>query len=182
MRKISDLDLSRQPDLAYARDLFLLSFYLRGMSFIDMAFLRKSDLHGNNLSYRRHKTGKLLSVKWTKEMQSIVNRYSKGRSEYLLPILQTDPDNSRIAYKNISYNINRKLKIIARMAKIDIPLTFYCARHTWASIAHSEGIPITIISEGMGHRSENTTRIYLASLDSSTIDKANRSIIKLLHR
>ena len=53
----------------------------------------------------------------------------------------------------------------------------YVARHSWASIAHSEDIPLSVISEGMGHESEKTTRIYLASLETQVIDKANRKIL-----
>ena len=54
----------------------------------------------------------------------------------------------------------------------------YIARHCWASVARSKNIPISIISEGMGHDSEATTRIYLASLDTSAIDRANSLILK----
>lgn len=57
---------------------------------------------------------------------------------------------------------------------------FYISRHTWASIAKSKNIPISVISEAMGHDSESTTRIYLASLDTSVIDNANKLIIGLL--
>lgn len=66
------------------------------------------------------------------------------------------------------------------MAGVPTPLTHYVARHSWASIAKSRNIPISVISEGMGHDSEATTQIYLASLDSSVVDKANNLILKLL--
>ena len=56
----------------------------------------------------------------------------------------------------------------------------YVARHSWATIAKSQGVPIGVISEGLGHDSERTTMIYLAALESSAIDKANRKIIKAL--
>ena len=56
----------------------------------------------------------------------------------------------------------------------------YVARHSWASIARDEGIPISVISEGMGHDSESTTQIYLASLATQVIDKANKKILRLL--
>lgn len=56
----------------------------------------------------------------------------------------------------------------------------YIARHSWASAARSKNIPISVISEGMGHDSETTTRIYLASLDTATIDRANKLILKSL--
>lgn len=66
------------------------------------------------------------------------------------------------------------------MIGITIPLTMYVARHSWASIAKSRGVPMSVISEGLGHEKESTTRIYLAQLDSTLIDKANRMILKLL--
>ena len=62
---------------------------------------------------------------------------------------------------------------------ISEPLTFYVARHSWATLARDCGTPLTVISAGMGHTSERTTRIYLAQLDRSVIDKANRKIINL---
>ena len=63
------------------------------------------------------------------------------------------------------------------MAGVTIPLTLYVARHSWASAAKSKGIPLGIISEGMGHDSETTTQIYLTSLDTSAVDKANSLIL-----
>ena len=59
-----------------------------------------------------------------------------------------------------------------------LTLALYKARHTWASIAQSERVPIATISEAMGHTSERTTRIYLASLDTSAVDEANRKVIR----
>ena len=80
----------------------------------------------------------------------------------------------------MSYNINHSLKRIATMAGIAIPLTLYVARHSWASAARTKGIPLSVISEGMGHDNESTTRIYLASLDTSVVDRANSLILKSL--
>lgn len=57
---------------------------------------------------------------------------------------------------------------------------FYISRHAWASIAKSKNIPVSTISEAMGHDSETTTHIYLASLDTSVVDKANSLILKSL--
>lgn len=59
----------------YARDMFLFSFYTRGMSFVDMAYLRKSDLHDGVLDYCRRKTGQRLTIRWEQQMQQIVDRY-----------------------------------------------------------------------------------------------------------
>lgn len=150
------------------------------MSFVDMAYLRKSDLKNGVLSYRRRKTGQLLHIKWEKCMQEIVDRYNIVGNEYMLPIITSveTPDMARKEYKNKLKQINNQLKKIAFLTNITISLTMYVARHTWASVAKSKNIPISVISEGMGHDSETTTQIYLASLDTSVVDKANCLILK----
>lgn len=176
--RIKNLELPRGSKMDFARDMFMLSFYLRGMSFVDMAFLRKKDRADNHVTYRRRKTGQRLDIAWTKEMQSIVEKYPPNPTQYLLPILTNPLSDERIAYRNRASCINRQLKTIARMTNLKIPLTLYCARHSWASTARTKGIPVSIISEGMGHDSEATTQIYLASLETSVIDRANALIIR----
>lgn len=177
IKKIKALDLSLHPTLDYARDMFMLSFMLRGMSFVDMAYLRKTDLSNGYIIYRRRKTGQQLTIKWTKDMQLVLDKYPENASGYLLPIVRNPGTNERYTYRNASYNINRSLKAVAKMAGVTIPLTLYVARHSWASAAKSKGIPLGIISEGMGHDSETTTQIYLTSLDTSAVDKANSLIL-----
>lgn len=176
--RIKNLELPQGSKMDFARDMFMLSFYLRGMSFVDMAFLRKKDRADNHVTYRRRKTGQRLDIAWTKEMQSIVEKYPPNPTQYLLPILTNPLSDERIAYRNRASCINRQLKTIARMTNLKIPLTLYCARHSWASAARTKGIPVSIISEGMGHDSEATTQIYLASLETSVIDRANALIIR----
>ena len=180
IKKIKALNLSLTPALDYARDMFLMSFYLRGMSFIDMAFLKKTDLKNGYVTYRRRKTGQQLIIEWTKEMQMILDKYPENKSDYLLPVIRNPGLNERCIYHNVSYNINHNLKKVAKIVSITIPLTMYVARHSWASAAKAKGIPISVISEGMGHDNEATTQIYLASLDTSVVDKANNLILKSL--
>lgn len=179
IKRIKQLDLSSKPTLDFARDMFLFSFYTRGMSFIDMAYLKKSDLKNGILTYRRRKTGQQLFIKWEKYMQDIINKSSTNPTDYLLPIIKTATDEHR-QYRNTLRLINNKLKKIAVMAGLPVNLTMYVSRHSWASIARNKHIPISIISEGMGHNSEATTQIYLASLDNTTIDKANEMILRNL--
>ena len=158
-----------------------MSFYTRGMSFVDMAYLRKKDLQNGVLSYRRRKTGQLLFIKWEKCMQEIVDKYDTSQSNYLLPIIKPFGDiDERKQYIYAAHNINRCLKIIGKELGLSVSLTLYVARHAWASIAKSKNVPLSVISEGMGHDSEATTRIYLASLDTVAIDKANSMILKSL--
>lgn len=180
IRRIRDMDLSLCPAMDYARDIFMFSFYTRGMSFVDMAFLKKKDLQNGILSYRRHKTNRRLMVKWEKPMQELVDKYDTTDSPYILPLIKNDGKDERRQYKSQAHRINRNLKKIGERLGLLIPLTTYVARHGWASIAKSKNIPIATISEAMGHDSETTTRIYLATLDTSVVDKANSLILKSL--
>ena len=181
IKHIKELDLTLKPHLEYARDMFLFSFYTRGMAFIDMAYLKKSDLKNGILTYRRRKTGQQLTIKWEKCMEEIVSKYKNAyNTEYLLPIIVNPLVDARKQYRNAIYRVNTALKDIAKSVGLSIALTMYCTRHSWASIAKTKNIPISVMSEGMGHDSEETTRIYLASLDTSIVDKANSLIIKSL--
>ncbi len=186
IKRIKEFDLSLRPVLDFARDMFLFSFYTRGMSFIDMAYLRKSDLRNGIITYRRRKTGQRLSIKWERCMQEIIAKYENSiayhhipdDSPYLLPIIRDPFGTSRNQYRSTLQQINKSLKMIAKLARIDVPLTMYVARHSWASIAKSKNIPISVISEGMGHDSEATTQIYLSSLDTAVVDRANSLILR----
>ena len=180
IRQIRDLDLTLFPTMDFARDIFMFSFYTRGMSFIDMAYLKKKDLQGGTLSYRRQKTGQQLFVKWEKPMQEIVDKYNTNGTPYLLPIIRDMNADIRRQYKNAAHLVNDKLKKLGEKLGLTVPLTSYVTRHGWASIARSRNIPLAIISEAMGHDSEKTTRIYLASLDTTSVDKANSRILKAL--
>ena len=179
IRRIKNLDLSARPSLEFARDMFLFSFYTRGMSFIDMAHLRKQDLRNGILSYRRRKTGQQLFIKWEQCMQEIAGKHAAKGSDRLLAIIRT-PDNALRQYRNALRLVNNKLKTISAMAGLQTNLTMYVSRHSWASIARSKHVPLSVISEGMGHDSETTTQIYLASLDNFLIDRANSMILKNL--
>lgn len=181
IRTIRRMDLSGTPQLDYARDMFLFSFYTRGMSFVDMAYLKKDNLKNGVLTYRRKKTGQRLCVRWEPYMQDIVNKYPLlSESPFLLPIIRKAGEEERKQYSNAQHLVNQKLKIIGKTLGLSVPLTMYVARHSWATIAKSKNIPLSVISEGMGHDSESTTQIYLASLDTTIIDKANKRILNLL--
>ncbi len=177
IKKIYMLNLSGDRNLDFARDMFILSFMLRGMSFVDMAMLKKSDLKDGRIIYRRRKTGQILSIEWTNEMQSVLDKWPVNESRYLLPIIKNEVSNPRYVYKNVGEKVNRELKKVAEKAEVGVTLTMYVARHSWASIAKAEGVPLSLISEGLGHEKESTTRIYLATLDSTALDRANGMIL-----
>lgn len=154
----------------------MFSFFTRGMSFVDMVYLRNSDIHDGVLTYARHKTGQMLSMRIEPQLQHIIDRYGNA-SPYILPVLAKDDSYGN--YRQQQRELNKFIRKIGVLLNIPEPLTFYVARHSWATLARDCGTPLTVISAGMGHTSERTTRIYLAQLDHNIIDKANRKIIDL---
>ena len=128
IRRIKELILTDAPDLDYARDIFLFSFYMRGMSFIDIAYLRKKDLSHGYVTYIRKKTGQQLAIRWERVMQTIVDKYPENPTQYLLPIIIRQDGTERQQYLNKILFVNRKLKQIAQLARIATPLSMYVSR------------------------------------------------------
>jgi integrase len=183
--RLKELDLSCSKLLSFSRDLFLFSFYMRGMAFIDMAFLKKNDIRSGILYYTRQKTGITLSIRLEPCMWEIIRRYASrtSKTEYLLPILSSsDPRKSFCQYQNGLNYYNRRLKTLSDMLNIDDSLSSYVSRHSWATAARNKNVPLAVISAGMGHNSETTTQIYLASINSAVVDDANFQIISSLKR
>lgn len=181
MKEIKDLDLSKDADMAFARDLYLMSFDLRGISFVDLALLETGQLKNGYLTYSRQKTRQRLEIKWEKQMQEIVDRHHVQGSRYLLPILSEEGGDMRRQYLNALHRTNVLLKKIGKLVNCPIPLTTYTARHCWASAAYRLNIPTPSISQALGHDSEKTTRIYLNSLDNQVIDDANLTVIRAVY-
>ncbi len=178
IKKIKDLNLSAKPNLEFARDVFMFLFYCRGLSFIDAAFMKKKDLRNGILSYRRSKTNQLLHIKVIEPIRMLIDRYSSRESPYLLDIITNYGADERKQYEAALRRVNNALKEIAKMVKLQIPLTTYVSRHAWATIAKSKNVPVNVISDALGHDSISTTQIYLATIDMSAIDKANELVLK----
>ncbi|RHB33376.1 site-specific integrase [Bacteroides nordii] len=165
----------RHRHLELSRDLFMFSLYTRGMAFVDMCYLKKENIHGNMLVYRRRKTGQWLQIRIEAPLKELLRKYYNAESQYLLPMLRGG--DSYKDYRYIQRRLNKRIREIGDLLEFNFPLTFYVARHTWATLAHESGVAMSVISEGMGHGSEKTTRIYLAGLSHQVIDKANRAVI-----
>jgi integrase len=166
-----------------AHDTFMFSFYTQGMSFADVVNLKKENIKNNIIRYNRKKTGQEVVVEVEDCTKAIINRYDDPRSEYLFPVLRgTTNERERWQKTNSAMGVyNKNLKKLAKAAGIETHLTGYVARHSWASLASQEGIPMATISRGMGHESEKTTRIYISQLDYSDVGEANRKIIAKIH-
>ena len=118
------LDLSVSPALALSRDLFVFGYCARGMTFVDMAYLRKENVSEGRFTYRRHKTGQRLTIRVEPCMEAILKLYTRARPEspYVFPILtDTDPERAYRQYRTgLNYH-NRKLKRLGGLLGIPLP-------------------------------------------------------------
>lgn len=165
--------------LIRTRDLFLLLFYLRGMPFVDLVHLRHGNLQGNRLVYRRRKTGKLITVQIVPQAMSIIERYrtTDADAPYLFPFLTLTDGNEYTQYERALHYFNLQLKQLGTLLGLHIPLTSYCARHSWASFANFCNPDKKLISEGMGHSSIQVTEIYFQTHEIEKIEKLNLEVI-----
>ncbi|MBR5848069.1 MAG: site-specific integrase [Bacteroidaceae bacterium] len=181
LSRLNSMQLPSGTALALARDIFVFSYCARGMAFVDIVYLLKADCVNGAISYTRRKTGQLLTIRVEPAMQRIIERNASHSSPYLFPILTSD--DSAEAYRQYLAalnNYNYQLSRLSALLNSSCKLTSYTARHSWATAARNHNVPLSVISAGMGHTSEQTTRIYLAALDNSVIDEANRGIIESL--
>jgi len=169
------------PDII--KDLFLFSFYSRGMSLVDMSYLKWSDYSDGRIRYFRKKTGQMIDMKVEPCMMKIMERYRNPDSKYVFPIIRTDdPYEAHCQHRSFLLKYNRCLKNAAKSIGFTQTLTSYCSRHTWASVCRDSGMPLSSISNALGHTSEKTTRIYLSQMDKTVVDKGNEKMLKLLRQ
>lgn len=165
---------------AFARNMFIFSFITRGMATVDIAHLTTENISNHRLTYKRHKTEQTVTMEWLCEMQHIADKYQKENEKYIFPLIDSTSPDSLHEFKKLQLRLNYQLKKLGKQLNLPLPLTMYVARHSWATIAKSSGVPTAVISDAMGHNSEKTTQIYLDSIDEGSIDTANKSIVDKL--
>ena len=163
-----------------AKDYFLMSFYLMGASFIDLAFLKVDNINAGRIEYKRRKTGKLHSIKITEPLQEILYKYLKGKKkgDFILNVIKSDE--VKMQYVNVRDELrryNRRLKEIGELCGLESELTSYVARHSFATIAKFKDVPVSVISQALGHTNLETTETYLAEFDNAVLDEYNEKII-----
>ena len=183
IRKISELELDEGTALFRDKNIFMMSFLLNGMSFVDLARLKLSNIVDGRIQYARQKTDEPFNIKIHDQLIPILDYFSKNKrkSDYLLEII-TD-ENPVDQYNKVTWarkRYNKNLKELAKMAGIEENVTSYAARHTFASGADDMGIPLTAISQMMGHKRISTTQAYLSGLRKSKIDTYQDEIYKKL--
>lgn len=203
LRQVADADLNDCPRLAKTRDWFVLSYYLRGIPFIDLAYLRKSDVRGGVLYYRRSKTKRPLAITLETWMTEIIKRYPgensgtvvnpdpssstglslNSASPYLLNIISHPGSigKERQQYESALRLYNKRLQQLSKRLKLGVKLTSYVARHTWATLAYNEEIPVSKISEGLSHASEEVTYVYLRSFTPDQMAEVNLQMAALIN-
>jgi integrase/recombinase XerD len=182
--KIANLELETNTSLFHSRNIFLFSYYCRGINFIDIAHLKWTDIHNNRLEYTRRKTNELFSMAILEPAQKILDyyfeKYRKTENGFIFPILNEKHATAESKEYRIDKRItktNKDLKEIAQKAEIDETLTTYVARHTYATVLKKSGVSTALISEMMGHDSEQTTKIYLDSFENIVLDEANKNLL-----
>lgn len=168
------------PQKQRAKDTFFLSFYLMGASFIDLAFLKLSNIVNGRIEYRRRKTGQLHSIKITPPLQDILDRYieNKSNTDFILNVITSkDEAKQYVQAREELKRVNKRLKNIGLECDISQPLTSYVARHTYATIANTKNVPLSVISQSLGHKDQKTTAIYLAQFGNDVMDRYNDLIV-----
>ena len=178
MDKGNELSPSQQQALQY----FVLMFMLRGLPFVDLAYLKRNELKGHKISYRRRKTGRPLTIELTKPMMKLMKGLVNHdvSSPYLFPLLHY-PDGSVEAHKEYQAQLksfNNRLRSVGKVLKVDLNLTSYAARHTWVTIAFICGINPAVISQSVGHSSIEVTETYLKPFRQKAINDANRKVLQ----
>lgn len=178
--KIMQLEFKNDSPLFLARNYFLASFAMQGMSFIDMAFLKKKNIFDGRVKYQRAKTSRQYNIKTNPALESILNFYTKDKDldEYIFPIIKRKELENQ--YKDVKWarkRYNKDLKEIAKLCEIPENLTSYVSRHSFAMSARLRDTPIEAISQMLGHSSLKTTQIYLDSIPDKTIDDYAKKVL-----
>lgn len=178
---IKTFDLSDNASLGFARDMFMLSFYLRGMSYYDMAQLRKSNIRNGAIEYMKKDEEELLRIELEPMIEQIIDRYTLRTigTDYLLPIV-TGTERESINFNSAVRLINLRLKKIARIIKLDVPLTSAVARHSWAMIALQKGLSKKLVGRCLGYKNEYFSQKYFDGLENLIITNANKMVIESL--
>ncbi|MGV3686451.1 MAG: phage integrase SAM-like domain-containing protein [Daejeonella sp.] len=180
IKKIERLELTNKR-MADARDYYILSFYLIGMNFTDMAYLTRNNIVDGRIEYRRRKTGTDYSIKILDPVRDRFDDYCSQPRKYLLPILPDNIIEGSLEGKKLIHQFikttNKYLKRISTQLELSKPCTTYTVRHSWGTIAKRMGYSKELISEALGHQQGNQiTETYLDSFDRDVIDDVNSKV------
>ena len=182
IKSIMQLQLNENDGLFHYRNYFLTSYMLYGVSFIDMAFLKLENIIDNRIKFFRRKTSKPYDIKITPELKEIIAFYikDKNKSDFIFPIITRDT--YELQYKDVLWarkRYNQGLKEIAEKCNIEQRLTSYVSRHSFATQAMLQDVPLQAISAMLGHNRLSTTQVYLKSLPNEVLDDYNKKLVEI---
>ena len=163
---------------------FLLSFYLRGISFTDLAYLTTNNIINGRIEYKRRKTHKNYSVKLLPEAEILFQQFEVVGSKYLLPILPNDAVEDSLKTKKVIRQCikttNKYLNRLALEVGLGSSVTTYTSRHSFGTIAKRLGYSNELIAESLGHQYGNKiTNIYLDTFETDVLDAMHQHVIKM---
>ena len=164
-----------------SKDIFMFSYLCGGINFTDIANLTKANIVNGRLEYIRQKTHKLIKIGIPDEAMRIIKKYETESTGYLFPILNNKVHKTALQKQNRIHKmrgkVNYNLKVLGKRLGIEISVTTYVARHSFASVLKKSGVNIAIISEALGHSDLATTQIYLDSFDNEQINDAMKNLL-----
>ena len=183
MLEIEQLNIKNNSTEWHSRNYFILSFYLIGISFTDLAYLKPENIKKGRVIYNRRKTHKLFSVKLHSKAFKVLEYYKSDRN-YLLPVLKNNVNEDDMPCKKTIIQwiktTNKYLQVIGDKLNFEEHLTTYVTRHTFATLAKKLGYSNELIAEALGHEYGNkVTNIYLDSFDKQQVDEMHEKVISL---
>jgi site-specific recombinase XerD len=181
--KLLDIRVEKNSTCWRSLNYFMLSFFLRGISFTDLAYLKHSNIIDGRIEYRRRKTHKNYSVKLFPESESIINQLHVSGSDYLLPIIPFVVTEDSLRAKRIIQQCikttNKYLKKLSSDCGLLNSTQSYTSRHSFATIAKRLGYSNELIAESLGHEFGNKiTNIYLDKFDTHVLDSMHQQVIR----
>lgn len=162
--------------------LFLFCYSANGMPFIDLAFLKWTDIEKDIIAYYRHKTGVKVTVPINDFMAKVIKLIGNRDSKYVFGLLTClNPAEAMKEYLSLRGRYNTALHQIGIMAQLSVTLTSYCARHSWATIAYLSNKPIAFISKALGHTNILTTERYIKSISNKEFLRCSEEVSKVIN-
>jgi site-specific recombinase XerD len=172
-----------------ARDLWLFSYLCNGVNVKDIARLRYRNLSSKHISFVRAKTErstkadqKEVTILRMPEIDTIIQKWSVEKIDwntYVFGLLSEDdsPAEELAKIKQATKTINKYMRRIGEKLEIDMKLTTYTARHSFATILKRSGAPIEFISESLGHKDLKTTENYLDSFEDDAKESYQKQLL-----
>lgn len=181
VKRMYEVELNEGSPLERARDIWVFSYLCNGIAIGDIAKLKYKNIKGDFIEYDRKKTIKTakqikpIVAYFTPELKAIIDKYgnneSKSSDDYIFPVLTNEMNaiEQRKRIKQFTKNINTHLKKLATKLEINLNLTSYSARHSFATVLMRRDISPIFISKSLGHKDIKTTQSYLDSFEGEAI-------------